>query len=78
MVELRIYKVVSSIFFKLVICQSSVLVARYTFSPDDWLNEHTCLHRALEDKTVGSVNADIGVESCAVGQDHLSSFTGMS
>ena len=40
MVELRIYKVVSSIFLKLVICQSSVLVARYTFSPDDWLNEH--------------------------------------
>ena len=32
-------------------------------------------HRALEDKTVGSVNADIGAESCAVGQDHLSSFT---
>ena len=36
------------------------------------------LHRALEDKTVGSVNADIGAESCAVGQDHLSSFTEIS
>ena len=37
-----------------------------------------CLHRALEDKTVGSVNADIGAESYAVGQDHLSSFTEIS
>ena len=36
------------------------------------------LHHALEDKTVGSVNADIGAESCAVGQDHLSSFTEIS
>ena len=36
------------------------------------------LHRALEDKTVGSVNADIGAEYCAVGQDHLSSFTEIS
>ena len=35
-----------------------------------------CLHRALEDKTVGSVNADIGAESCSVGQDHFSSFSG--
>ena len=26
-----------------------------------------CLHRALEDKTVGSVNADIGAEACSVG-----------
>ena len=34
-----------------------------------------CLHRALEDKTVSSVNADIGAESCSVGQDHLSSFS---
>ena len=33
-----------------------------------------CLHRALEDKTVSSVNADIGAESCSVGQDHLSSL----
>ena len=37
-----------------------------------------CLHRAPEDKTVSSVNADIGAESCPVGQDHLSSFTKMS
>ena len=37
-----------------------------------------CLHRALEDKTVGSVNADIGAESSSVGQDHLSSFREMS
>ena len=36
------------------------------------------LHRALEDKFVGSVNADIGAESCAVRQDHLSSFTEIS
>ena len=36
------------------------------------------LHRALEDKTVGSISADIGAGSYAVGQDHLSSFTGMS
>ena len=34
-----------------------------------------CLHRVLEDKTVGSVNTDIGAESCSVGQDHLSSFS---
>ena len=34
-----------------------------------------CLHRAKEDKTVSSVNADIGAESCSVGQDHLSSFS---
>ena len=34
-----------------------------------------CLHRTLEDKTVGLVNADIGAESCSVGQDHLSSFS---
>ena len=32
------------------------------------------LHRVLEDKTVGSVSADIGAGS----YDHLSSFTGMS
>ena len=37
-----------------------------------------CLHRTLEDKTVGSVNADIGAEACSVGQDHLSSFREMS
>ena len=37
-----------------------------------------CLHRAPEDKTVSSVNADIGAESCPVGQDRLSSFTKMS
>ena len=37
-----------------------------------------CLHRALEDKTVSSVNADIGAEACSVGQDHLSSFREMS
>ena len=36
------------------------------------------LHRALEDKTVGSVNADIGAEACSVEQDHLSSFREMS
>ena len=36
-----------------------------------------CLHRALENKTVGSVNADIGAESCSVWQDHLSSFREM-
>ena len=30
-----------------------------------------CLHRTLEDKTVGSVNADIGAEACSVGQGHL-------
>ena len=34
-----------------------------------------CLHRALEDKTVSSVNADIEAESCSLGQDHLSSST---
>ena len=33
-----------------------------------------CLNHALEDLTVGSVNADIGAESCSVGQEHLSSF----
>ena len=27
-----------------------------------------CLHRALEDKTVSSVNADIGAEACSVGK----------
>ena len=37
-----------------------------------------CLHRTLEDKAVGSVNADIGAESCTVGQDHLNSFTEIS
>ena len=26
-----------------------------------------CLHRALEDKNVGSVSADIGAEFCCVG-----------
>ena len=31
----------------------------------------------LEDKTVGSVNADIGAEAFSVGQDHLSSFREM-
>ena len=36
------------------------------------------LHRALKDRSVGSVNADIGAESFAVGQDHLSSFTEIS
>ena len=36
------------------------------------------LHRTLEDKIVGSVNAGIGAESCTVGQDHLSSFTEIS
>ena len=36
-----------------------------------------CLHRALEDKTVSSVNADIGAEACSVWQDHLSSFREM-
>ena len=37
-----------------------------------------CLHRTLEDKTVGLVNADIGADSCSVVQDHLSSFREMS
>ena len=31
------------------------------------------LHRALEDKTVGSVNADIGAEFCCVGLEPLTS-----
>ena len=37
-----------------------------------------CLNHALEDLTVGSVNADIGAESCSVGQANLSSFREMS
>ena len=36
-----------------------------------------CLHSALEDKTVSSVNADSGAEACSVWQDHLSSFREM-
>ena len=31
-----------------------------------------CLHRTLEDKTVGSVNADIGAEACSVICNHNS------
>ena len=26
-----------------------------------------CLHRALEDKNVGSISADVGTEFCSVG-----------
>ena len=54
--------------------------SRYTFTRDGRLNGtlFACLHRTLEDKTVGSVNADIGAEACSVGQDHLSSFREMS
>ena len=37
-----------------------------------------CLHRTLEDKTAGPVNADIGAGASSVGQDHLSSFREMS
>ena len=38
---------------------------------------HSWLHRALEDKTVSSVNTDLGAEACSVLQDHLSSFREM-
>ena len=37
-----------------------------------------CLHRALEDNTVGSVNADLGAESCSERQDRLSGLTKIS
>ena len=37
-----------------------------------------CLHRALEDKTAGSLNSDLGAESCSARQDHLSGFTKIS
>ena len=37
-----------------------------------------CLHRALEDKTAGSLNSDLGAESCSVRQDHFSGFTKIS
>ena len=70
MVELRIYKVVSSII-------SNWLSVRVRFLVGIPFRVMTCLHRAKEDKTVSSVNADIGAESCSVGQDHLSSFREM-
>ena len=34
-----------------------------------------CLHRALEDKNVGSVNIDIGAEFCCVGLEPSTSRT---
>ena len=34
-----------------------------------------CLHRALEYKTVGSVNSDIGAEFCSVGLEPSTSRT---
>ena len=54
--------------------------SRYIFSRDDKLNGHNvCVFTSCaEDKTVGSVNADIGAESCSVGQANLSSFREMS
>ena len=63
----------------MVICQSSVLVYIPLRAMTDYMGTlFACLHRALEDKTVSSVNADIGAEACSVGQDHLSSFREMS
>ena len=68
MVELRIYKVVSSIFFKLVICQSSVLVDIPIRAMTDVMGTmFECLHCALKDNNVGSVNTDIGAEFYSVG-----------
>ena len=59
----------------MVICQSSVLVDIPLRAMTDYMGTlFACLHRALEDKTVSSVNADIGAEACSVLQDHLSSF----
>ena len=34
-----------------------------------------CLHRAVEDKNVGSANTDIGAEFCCVGLEHSTSRT---
>ena len=62
----------------MVICQSSVLEDIPLRAMADKMGTFfACLHRALEDKTVSSVNADLGAEACSVWQDHLSSFREM-
>ena len=72
MFGLRIYKVVSNIISNCLSIRAlgDILSRALT---ENMGTMFECLHRALEDKNVGSVSADIGAEFCCVGLEHSTS-----
>ena len=74
MFGLRIYKVVSNIISKCLSIRALVDIL-FRALTENMGTMFECLHRALEDKNVGSVSADIGAEFCCVGLEHSTSRT---
>ena len=74
MLRLRIYKVVSNIISNCLSIRALVDIL-FRALTENIGTMFECLHRALEDKNVGSVSADIGAEFCCVGLEHSTSRT---
>ena len=74
MLRLRIYKVVSNIISNCLSIRALVDILFRTLT-ESMGTMFECLHRALEDKNVGSVSADIGAEFCCVGLEPSTSCT---
>ena len=74
MFELRIYKVLGSIISNWLSVRALVDIL-FRALTENIGTMFECLHRALEDKNVGSVSADIGAEFCCVGLEHSTSRT---
>ena len=74
MFELRIYKVVSNIISNCLSIRALVDIL-FRALTENMGTMFECLHRALEDKNVGSVSADIGAEFCCVGLEPSTSRT---
>ena len=72
MFGLRIYKVVSNIISNCLSIRALVDIL-FRALTENMGTMFECLHRALEDKNVGSVSADIGAEFCCVGLEHSTS-----
>ena len=74
MFGLRIYKVVRNIISNCLSIRALVDIL-FRALTENMGTMFECLHRALEDKNVGSVSADIGAEFCCVGLEHSTSRT---